>query len=235
MTGIRTLAVAGASATAGAAVVVVGALTFSGQDDPQEQVSAVDVGRLDITLPSEATQRGGSTGQQVAALDRVRGTLARGDDADEFSVGQVELGFGPESWVVTAGPLEDYDGDGEREDLRTELESLVGQPVTALVRLDDDGDEADVYFLNNLPYQDTAGAPAPWLTAPDGTPADVASPQQITELAARAVGPGARVEEVDPEVDGNVAWEAEVIDASGREYTVLLDATGEVLDISRDD
>jgi uncharacterized membrane protein YkoI len=53
--------------------------------------------------------------------------------------------------------------------------------------------------------------------------------------AADAVGPGARVTEIDAEDDGNVAWEAKVLGADGVEHEVLLDAAGAVLDVRRDD
>ena len=36
-------------------------------------------------------------------------------------------------------------------------------------------------------------------------------------------------------IAGEIAWEAEVIAADGQAYDVLLDVTGEVLDIRRDD
>jgi hypothetical protein len=227
----RTIVLA-AAAGLGLAAVACGAVALAAQDDPRIQVGAVAVDRVDAAALTGA----GNTGdQRVAALDTIEGTLERrGDDPDDFYVGAVELEFGPEAWVRTAGPGEDYDGDGTPEDLLAELKGLVGQPVTALVRLDNDGDDADVYVLNDLTYRDSAGGPAPWLQA--GTTAGkAASPQAVAEAAAAAVGDGARVDELDRQAAGDVAWEAAVITADGREHTVLLDSAGEVLDTRQDD
>lgn len=103
------------------------------------------------------------------------------------------------------------------------------------MRLDDDGDEADVYELNGLRYRDSAGGPAPWQQAGTVT-GNAASPQEVADAAAAAIGPGARVEELDrAEETGDVAWEADVIDHDGQEHDVLLDETGEVLDSRPDD
>ena len=49
------------------------------------------------------------------------------------------------------------------------------------------------------------------------------------------MGDGARVNELDRETAGDVAWEAEVIAVDGREHTVLLNAAGEVLDVGSHD
>jgi hypothetical protein len=138
--------------------------------------------------------------QQVEALDRIDGTLQAGDDPGQFTLGSVDLDFGPDAWVLTAGPLQDYDQDRTTEALLDELAGLTGQQVTILVRPGDDGDEADVYALNDLPYRDPAGPP-PWTTA---TPTSTATtPQdQLRTAAAAAVGERARVVELDREPAG---------------------------------
>jgi hypothetical protein len=41
------------------------------------------------------------------------------------------------------------------------------------------------------------------------------------------------VDDLEPEPAGQVAWEASVIAADGTEYTVLLSAAGDVLDVRR--
>lgn len=222
------------------AILALGGAALAAQDDPVEKVAAVDLGQFSIAAGTDPTAAVDSA-QQVAALDPIEGTLERrGDDPDDLVIGTVELELGPERWLRTAGPLRDYDGDGTPEDLRGELDALVGQAVTALVRLDDDGDEGDLYVLNDLVYRDSAGGPAPWQqgrTAREGasTLGQAASPEKVAEAAARAVGEGARVDELDREDGGAVAWEADVIAADGRERTVLLDAAGQVLDVRRDD
>ena len=50
-------------------------------------------------------------------------------------------------------------------------------------------------------------------------------------MAATAIGPGAVVDELEWQSAGDVAWEADVIAADGREHTVLLDARARVLDV----
>lgn len=232
--------------TASVAGLVVAAVAFGGaallsRDDPSVGVGPVRIGQVDLAgttddqppdaQPPDAPPTGA---QQVAALETVEGTLERrGDDPDDFYLGAVELSFGPDEWVLTAGPSDDYDGDGAPEDLLVELEGLIGQPVLALVRLDNDGDDADVYVLNDVTYRDSAGGPAPWQqTAATGV---AAAPEEVAEAAAAAVGPGARVEELDRETVGDVAWEVDVVDADGLEHTVLLDAAAQVLDVRQDD
>lgn len=210
-----------AVASAGVALAVRG--------DPRQAVAAVDVGVLAVAANVGSAGEPAGGGHQVAALDSLEGTLERrGDDADGFFIGVVELEFGPEDWVQTVGALQDYDRDGTPERLLDELEGLVGRPVTALVRLDDDGDEADVFELNGLRYRDSAGGPAPWQQVGTGT-GDVASVQEVSDAAVAAVGPGARVRELDREEGADVAWEADVIAQDGQEWEVLLDLAGEVL------
>ena len=131
--------------------------------------------------------------------------------------------------MLTAGPLQDYDQDQRTEALLDELAGLTGHQVTALIRPGDGGDEAEVYVLNDLPYRDPAGPP-PWSTAAPTSTA-TASEDQLRTAAAAAVGERARVVDLEPEPAGQVAWEASVIAAGGAEYTVLLSAAGEVLDV----
>lgn len=217
-----------------APLVAIPAVVLAVQNDPLEPVAAVDLGRLDMpgSTASGATPGGA---HQVAALDLLEGTLEqRGDDVDDFYIGGIELEFGPEEWLITAGPMEDYDGDGRVEDVFTEVQELVGETVAVLVRFDDDGDEADVYVLNELTYRDSVGGPAPWEQSAPST-GGIATAEQVAEAALRAVGPGARVAEIDPASAGQVAWDVEVIDAAGIEQRVLLNAAGEVLDVRVDD
>ena len=215
-----------------AAAVVIAALgvtiTASAGEDPTEQIGAVSVDQVRMATPSvPASPRP----QQVEALEQLDGPLTMlGDDPEDFYIGPIELEFGPEAWVMTAGPSEDFDGDGNRERLLTELKGLVGKPVSALVRLDNDGDEANVYRLNDLTFRDSAGGRPPWLSA-DVDTSDAASWEAVRTAAAAAVGPGALVDELEWQSAGDVAWEVDVISADGREHTVLLDAAAHVLDV----
>jgi peptidoglycan/xylan/chitin deacetylase (PgdA/CDA1 family) len=196
--------------------------------DPSVEVGSVPITGLSVrAAPTTSATRS----QQVDAFDRLEGTLRAGDDPGQFTLGSVDLDFGPDAWVLTAGPLQDYDQDQATEALRDELAGLTGRQVTTFVRPGDGGDEADVYVLNDLPYRDPAGLP-PWTTT---TPTSTAraTENQLRTAAAAAVGEGARVDDLEPEPAGQVAWEASVTAADGTEYTVLLSAAGDVLDIRR--
>jgi hypothetical protein len=196
--------------------------------DPSVQVGSIPITGVSVRAAPTSSATGS---QQVEALDRLEGTLQAGDDPGQFTLGSVDLDLGPDAWVLTAGPLQDYDQDQTTEALLDELTGLTGQPVTTLVRPGDGGDEADVYVLNDLPYRDPAGLP-PWTTTtPTSTPR--ASEDQLRTAAAAAVGESARVDDLEPEPAGQVAWEASVIAANGTEYTVLLSAAGDVLDVRR--
>lgn len=212
----------------GAAAVLVGIGVLLLRPDPTEQVGAVPITGVTVdSVPTTSATRS----QQVEALDRIEGTMQAGDDPDEFTLGAVELDFGPEAWVLTAGPIQDYDQDQKTEDLADELAGLKGRAVTALVRPGDERDDAEVYLLNDLPYRDPAGPP-PWTTATPTSTA-TASRAELRAAAVAAVGKGARVIELERERAGLVAWEATVIATGGTEYTVLLSAAGEVLHVRR--
>lgn len=214
---------------AGVAVLVVVAWLLT-RPDPQESVAPVVVDEVSAAPP--ATGAAGPQQEQVEALDRLSGNLERGGDTAEFALDGVELDFGPEPWVLTAPATADFDGDGTAEPLLTELEGLVGQEVVANVRLDEDGDDADVFVLNDLTYRDSAGGTPPWqppTTDTAGVSADV-----VRANAIEAVGKGSTVTELERVRAGKVAWEATVVDAQGAEHNVLLAADGTVLDQRRD-
>ena len=211
------------------AVVAIGAsVTAAAQEDPTVEIGAVAVDQVRLSSPTASTS---ARQQQVEALERLDGKLTMlGDDPEDFYIGPIELEFGPEAWVMTAGPSEDFDGDGNLERLLDELRGLVGRPVTALVRLDNDGDEANVYRLNDLTFRDSAGGRPPWLAA-DADETDAATWEAVRTAAADAVGPGAVVDELEWQSAGDVAWEVDVLSAEGREHTVLLDSAARVLDV----
>lgn len=199
--------------------------------DPSEAVAPVVVDEVSAAPPVTGAA-GGPTQEQVQALDRLNGTLERGGDTAEFVLDNVELDFGPDAWVLTAPATADFDGDGSVEPLLTELEGLVGKPVVANVRLDEDGDDADVFVLNDLTYRDSAGGTPPW--QPEATTGAGVSADAVRSAAVKAVGDGSRVTELERVRAGQVAWEATVVDARGAEYNVLLAADGRVLDQRRD-
>ena len=99
-------------------------------------------------------------------------------------------------------------------------------------RIDSDGEEADVYLLNDLTYRDPASDQVPWRPTP--APGEPASRRTVTDAAVAAVGPESSVDELERERVGGVEWSASVLDAEGREYLVLLDRTGHVLLVRED-
>jgi len=174
---------------------------------------------------------GRATAQQVPGLQQLVGVLRAGDDPGEWSVSGVDVDLGPGAWLATAGPIEDYDGDGRRENVLDELRGLQGRSVTLGVRfeLDGDLDDADVFLLEGRPFRDPAGGPAPWQVRPAGTEA---TREQVVAAALAATGAGAVALEVDRDSsDGWIRWEVDVLAATGREYEVFVDVAGVVLDI----
>jgi hypothetical protein len=164
--------------TAGGLVLVAGAGTVAAStlsDDPESSVRAVEVGSLSESASGASTSTTGGGSQQVAGLSELSGRVTQASDDDGFDdlvVDGIELDFGPDEWIARAGPMRDFDDDGEREALRAEIEGLRDTDATFRVRLDDDGDEADVYLINDLTYHDPAGAP-PW--QPSGSGSDAAT------------------------------------------------------------
>jgi uncharacterized membrane protein YkoI len=198
--------------------VRVGALEMEDRATPSPSASASD----------SASASPSASPRTVQGLDEVTGTLAfQSDDVDEFEVGGVELELGPEEWLAVATSPADLDGDGSIDTVLVELTALVGTDVTVQGRLDDKGEDLEVYRVNGLAYREVSGGPAPWERG-DGT---VASRERIEEAALEAVGPGARILTLDDEDDDGASWEAEVLGTDGREYRVLLDASGVVLDV----
>lgn len=220
-----------AVAIAIAIVAAVGLATWwLTREDPEESVAAIRVDEVAVSPPISAPNP--PQQRQVEALERLTGVLNRGAGGDDFVLENTELDFGPDAWVITAGPIADFDGDGRTEPLLAELDGLVGREVAAMVRLDEDGDDADVFVLNERVYRDSADAAPPWQPPAGAGPSS--APAAVEAAAAEAVGPGSRVAELERVRAGSVAWEASVIAADGKEYTVLLSADAKVLDQRRD-
>lgn len=250
----KTAIIVGTVAAAGLTAGAVAAINDA--DDPSESVAVVDLaqspsstqattattattaGRAADT-PTSSTEPGATTSsseprnRQVVALEELTGVLREDDDPDDrdrddFEIDRIDLDFGPDDWLRTAGPIEDFDGDGTAENVLDELQGLVGQEVTLLVRYDDH-DEADVYVINNLTFRDSSGGNAPWETDQDRAE----SRQQAIDAAMAAVPNAVRVDDVDRNGDGS--WDVDVIDEAGREHDVRVSAAGAVLDSHLDD
>jgi len=209
----------GAAAAIGAATVSVLSLL----DHDERAVAPIRLATA--ALPPDYVADPGHETVHVVALDELVGVVERGgDDPDELTVDGVELHLGPTAWVMTSPPRGDFDRDGTNEPLRDELVGLVGRQHRFEAHVRFGGEHADVYFVNGLPYRDLTG-PAPWQSS------DAVGDERILAAAAAAVGEGARVVDLEAEGGSRVVWEAEVIDREGREYEVLLDAAGEVVDV----
>lgn len=235
--------------------VALGAVTVDATPDDQPTGSSTDSATGSSSTASSSPT---SSAQQVAGLERLQGVLTRDDSDDDnddeaddraddraderadFEVAGVDLDLGPDEWLLTAGPVGDFDGDGTLRPVLEELEALLGTEVTVAGRYEDDGsggsdDDLDVYEIQGLTFRDSAGGPAPWQTAGTGVAGDGPSREELGRIAADAVGADSRVDSVDTEDDGGAAWEVEVVDAYGVEQRVLLDAAGVVLDIRPED
>ena len=161
------LSVAGVALVGAAGVAAAGELG----DDPESTVAAIEVGRLSEPAATGGDDRGTSTTtatRGVAGLTELSGRVTQAPDDDGFDdlvVEGIELDFGPDEWTSTVGATQDFDGDGTSEALADEIRGLRDTDATFMVRIDDDGDEADVYLINGLTYHDPAGE-APWVSGP---------------------------------------------------------------------
>lgn len=231
---------------------VGGAVVSAALTDPDVNVEAIELDSVAATAPAtqpssapnaspSSTSAPGTaetmpaTVQEVVGLEQLIGSLRAGDDPDDWYVSGVEVDVGPDGWISAAPAIGDFDGDGVAEPLLVELQGLEGRTVTLGVRYeadDDDRDDADVFTIEGISYRDSNGAPAPWQSTPAGVEA---SPEDVAAAAAAAVGEGAVTIEVDRETeDGWRGWDAEVRAADGREYQVMVDLAGDVLDVRLD-
>lgn len=189
-------------------------------DDPDEDLSTISLG----AVPTAS----GTATVPASVTETLSGTVERvGLDVDDLAIGRIELDFGPDEWVASAEGIEDYDGDGDVEAVRDELEGLEGQDVELLVSYDEDGDrdDADVHEINGLA-----------IGVPSTSGGAEATPEEVARAAEAEVGAGSRAVDVERDDDSDVLiWEAEVIDTDGREHTVVLNAAGEVLGAEADD
>ncbi len=228
---MRAAPLAIATAVAVVAAVGVGVAVASSTDEVRP-VDAVGVGAVTVddsatSAPTDGASASptappatGTPAQQVQGLAQLQGVLTRDDDKDDekddedaaddradFEVAGVDLDLGPSSWLVGAGPVADYDGDGTLRPVVEELEALLGQEVTVAGRYetDDSGDDSrddsrdddlDVYEIQGLAFRDTAGGPAPWATAgasgtatPDDDAGDDATDDRDDDPTVPAGGP----------------------------------------------
>lgn len=121
-----------------------------------------------------------------ARLTTTSGTLARCDA--QFCVADTVVDFGPDWYLASTQAEHDFDADGRRGLLASELDGLVGRPVV----LETDGGrlDADVYTLNGLPYRDPTGALTPPPDAEPSAAADPApSPRAVVPTAVRLESP----------------------------------------------
>lgn len=234
---VRTVLITTAGVVGAAGLAVGVGYVLDDDGDRDADVIVVDGVAAASTAAGDGTRQqadAGATAQPVAGLEELVGTLRSGDDPDDWSVEGVDLEFGPDGWLASAPAIGDFDGDGRTVSVLEELRSLEGEEVTIglLYEEDDDHDDADVYTVNGVTYRDTDGGPAPWQV---GTDQPAAERDAIVAAAVRAVGDGARVDEVERETDdGWDGWHVEVVGADGKEWDVYLDAAGNVTDVRQD-
>jgi len=216
-------------------------LVGAGASGGTVQSGAVEAGSLSTltTLVGAPVSMSTSTTrppvQQVQGLYQLVGVLRQGNDVDDWSVSGVDVDFGPKGWIATAGPIEDYDGDGRAEQFLEELRGLRGRQVTLAVSFEagDELDDAQAYTINGRPFRDPLGGPAPWQVRPAGAEA---TREQVIAAAVAAAGPGSVAFDLDRDTsDGWVRWEVDVHAPNGRDYEVYVDVAGMVLDIRPED
>ncbi|MBB5791161.1 PepSY domain-containing protein [Jiangella mangrovi] len=224
---VRQLLVPAGLAAAGlGGAAAVGYLLIS---DPVGTFEPIRVGVAVSGTPSpppDGGPGGGPESESVQGLEQLVGELRPGTEADDWYVAGVEVDFGPEAWLFSDPVADDFDRDGVTEPVLAELRDLDGTEVTLGVRYepDDQRDDADVFTVNGITYRDAIGD-TPWQT-------DIAAMVDhvtVATTAAHAVGPGARVVEVEWNTeDGWDGWEVDVVSGDGAEYDVFLDASGTV-------
>lgn len=74
-------------------------------------------------------------------------------DEENFFIGEVELHFGPEWYIIAAISAEDYDGNGEKELIIDELLGLVGTEITVEGHLQSEN-WMSVFTINGLVYRE---------------------------------------------------------------------------------
>ena len=74
-------------------------------------------------------------------------------DEENFFIGEVELHFGPEWYIIAAISAEDFDGDGEYELVIDELLGLVGTEITVECHLQSEN-WMSVFTINGLIYRE---------------------------------------------------------------------------------
>ena len=206
------------------AVAAIGAsVTAAAQEDPTVEIGAVAVDQVRLSSPTASTS---ARQQQVEALERLDGTLTMlGDDPEDFYIGPIELEFGPEAWVMTAGPSEDFDGDGNLERLLNELRGLVRSTGDGTGPARQRRRRGERVPLERPDLSRQCGRAAALVGRGGRREPNAASWEEVRTAAAAAVGPGAVVDELEWQSAGDVAWEVDVLSAEGREHTVLLDST----------
>lgn len=216
-----------------AASVILGVGGYHFSEDPERTVDAIQLDGF-TGAPSLPDPSGEGVSMPVDGLEQLVGELRSGDDLDDWYSAGVEVDFGPRAWLLTDPVLKDFDGDGVTDPVLDELRALDGADVALGVRYgpdEDEGrDEAGVFTINGLSFRDVDGGPAPWEDA--GTRSEAAR-EEAGAAAEEAVGEGARATGIGR--TGEDGWEVGVRSPDGRFYDVLLDVSGEVVDIRSGD
>lgn len=151
------LSVAGIALVAG----VIGFTTALVLDDPEEPVQArvIEVGPTATVLPSPAAT---AVSQPVDGLERLQGVLRPTEEADEWTLGGIEIDVGPARWMRETVVAADIDGDGERGSILEELTALSGRDVELWVRFDNTRDDAELFGVEQVLIRDPLDPRPPW-------------------------------------------------------------------------
>ena len=153
----RWVAVAGALAGLALVITSIGIIL----DDPEVAVEAQVVEGITssaaVATPSTAT-----VSQSVDGLERLQGVLRPSGEADEWSLGGLEIDVGPEPWMRETIVEADIDGNGELESIYDELRGVGSQQVEIWVRFDNTRDDAELFAIEQTFIRDPTEQRPPW-------------------------------------------------------------------------
>jgi len=110
-----------------------------------------------VETPSTAT-----ISQSVAGLERLEGVLRPSGEADEWSLGGLEIDVGPVPWMRSTIAEADIDKNGEVTSIYEELRGVSGERVEIWVRFDNTRDDAELFAIEQTFLRDPNTPQPPW-------------------------------------------------------------------------
>jgi len=130
-------------------------------DDPELSVEAQVIDGItsasSIQVPATST-----ISESVDGLERMQGVLRPSNEADEWTLGGLEIDVGPEEWMRSTTVDADIDGDGNRASLYEELQGVSGKPVEIWVRFDNTRNDAELFAVEEVFIRDPTSPRPPW-------------------------------------------------------------------------